>query len=123
MLKKVLLIFFCISLLIYIIYRYFYKSKEKFNGFFTDNNLNYPIITRYNAHSYFEQLDSDFIKLILVENLPNEVENFEKLRPNTILVILDLPYSPSDKSAKNINLSWSIIYMISTTKNMSNFHI
>jgi hypothetical protein len=108
MLKKIgviLLMFFSISFLIYIIYRYFYKrkSKEKFNGFLTYNNLNCPIITRYNAHSYFEKLDSDFIKLILVENLPDEVKNFEKLLPNTILVILDDPYSSSDKSAKNIN--------------------
>ena len=112
MLKKIgiiLLIFFSISFLIYIIYHYFKNSSfknsntENFNGFFSDNNLNYPIITRYNAHFYFNKLDSDFIKLILVENLPNEVKNFEKLLPNTILVILDHPYSSSDKSAKNIN--------------------
>ena len=107
MLKKIgitLLIFFSISFLIYIIYRYFQNSDtECFNGFLSDNNLNYSIITRYNAHSYFNKLDSEFIKLILVENLPDEVKNFEKLLPNTILVILDDPYSSSDKSAKNIN--------------------
>jgi hypothetical protein len=90
MLKKIgitLLIFFSISFLIYIIYRYFQNSDtECCNDFLTDNN---SIITRYNAHSYFNKLDSEFIKLILVENLPDEVNNFEKLLPNTILVILD----------------------------------
>jgi hypothetical protein len=112
MLKKIgviLLIFFSISFLIYIIYHSFKNSSfkknntENFNGFFSDNNLNYPVITRYNAHYYFNKLDSEFIKLILVENLSNEVKNFKNLLTNTILVILDDPYSSSDKSAKNIN--------------------
>ena len=79
MLKKIgiiLLIFFSISFLIYIIYNCFKNSNtENFNGFLNDN-LNSPIITRYNAHYYFNKLDSDFIKLILVNFLWTHYLNF-----------------------------------------------
>jgi hypothetical protein len=58
------------------------------------------LLCRYNVHKYFNELDSEFIKLIPTPNYENFIENMSIL-PNTTLVISDDPFSSCCKSVKN----------------------
>ena len=58
------------------------------------------LLCRYNVHKYFNNLNSEFIKLVPRPTYVNFIKNMSIL-PNTILIISDDPFKSCDKSVTN----------------------
>lgn len=82
------------------------KNNDRDTNSDTHKNITKFMLTRNNSIDYFTGLNSELVKVVKTKDMYNKNTRtyiIDNLKPNTILVIVDDPYSSCDLSNKNID--------------------